>query len=132
VPRRRCRRPPSAVRPFASRDSPATIGARKRATSSGVYEELTRAGIVIDRFDGTSLGAIAAAGFALGMDAQETIAVARVIAQSNPLGDYMISCSGGHARLTRRLLGGEIRRRRHLDRADVALPPGPGDVASRP
>jgi len=56
----------------------------------GVYEELTRAGIVIDRFGGASVGAIAAAGFAMGMDAWEAIDAAREIAQSNPLGDYAI------------------------------------------
>jgi NTE family protein len=56
----------------------------------GVYEELTRAGIVVDRFGGTSVGAIAAAGFAMGMDAQEAITAAREIALSNPLGDYTI------------------------------------------
>lgn len=57
----------------------------------GVYEELTRAGIVIDRFGGTNVGAIAAAAFALGMDAQEAItAVREFFAQGNPLGDYAI------------------------------------------
>ncbi|BBZ52693.1 patatin-like phospholipase family protein [Mycobacterium heidelbergense] len=56
----------------------------------GVYEELTKAGIVIDRFGGTSVGAVAAAGFALGMDAQEAIVGAREIAESDPLGDYTI------------------------------------------
>jgi NTE family protein len=56
----------------------------------GVYEELTRAGVVIDRFGGTSSGAVASAAFALGMDARDAIAAAREIAQSNPLGDYTI------------------------------------------
>jgi NTE family protein len=56
----------------------------------GVYQELTRAGVVIDRFGGTSSGAIASAAFALGMDAQDAIAAAREIAQSNPLRDYTI------------------------------------------
>jgi NTE family protein len=57
----------------------------------GVYEELTRAGIVIDRFGGTSSGAIAAAALALGIDAEDAIAAAReFIAQSNPLSDYAI------------------------------------------
>ena len=57
----------------------------------GVYEELTRAGIVIDRFGGTSVGAIAAAGFAMGMDPREAIDHAHeIFAQSNPLGDYTI------------------------------------------
>jgi NTE family protein len=57
----------------------------------GVYEELTRAGVVIDRFGGASIGAIAAAAFALGMDAREAIAEARkFLAQSNPIGDYTI------------------------------------------
>ena len=56
----------------------------------GVYEELTRAGVVIDRFGGTSSGAIASAAFALGMDVRDAIAAAREIAQSNPLRDYTI------------------------------------------
>jgi NTE family protein len=56
----------------------------------GVYEELTRAGVVIDRFGGTSSGAIASAAFALGMDVPDAIAAAREIGQSNPLGDYTI------------------------------------------
>jgi NTE family protein len=56
----------------------------------GVYEELTRAGVVIDRFGGTSSGAIASAAFALGMDVPDAIAAAREIGQSNPLRDYTI------------------------------------------
>ena len=57
----------------------------------GVYEELTRAGVVIDRFGGTSAGAIAAAIFALGMDPSEAIAAARMyIAETSPLGDYTL------------------------------------------
>ncbi|AKN17147.1 patatin-like phospholipase family protein [Mycobacterium haemophilum] len=57
----------------------------------GVYDELTRAGVVIDRFAGTSAGAIAAAAFALGMDAPEGIATARrYLADSNVLGDYTV------------------------------------------
>ncbi|KAA1243010.1 patatin-like phospholipase family protein, partial [Mycobacterium simiae] len=55
----------------------------------GVYDELTRAGIVIDRFGGTSTGALAAAAFALGMDAREGIAALReFLAQGAPFGDY--------------------------------------------
>jgi NTE family protein len=57
----------------------------------GVYEELSRAGVVIDRFGGTSAGAIASAAFAMGMNAQEAIAAAReYMARGNPLGDYTI------------------------------------------
>lgn len=57
----------------------------------GVYEELTRAGVVIDRFGGTSAGAIAAAIFALGLDPQEATAAARkYMAQTSPLGDYTL------------------------------------------
>jgi NTE family protein len=57
----------------------------------GVYEELTRAGVVIDRFGGTSSGAIAAAAFAMGMEAREaTAAVRRFLTQTNPLSDYTI------------------------------------------
>jgi NTE family protein len=57
----------------------------------GVYEELTRAGVVIDRFGGTSAGALAAAGFAMGMDARDATAAARkFIAESRPLSDYTI------------------------------------------
>ncbi|MCV7413492.1 esterase [Mycobacterium florentinum] len=57
----------------------------------GVYEELTRAGIVIDRFGGTSAGAIAAAAFAQGMNADEaTDAAYRFVGNTSPLGDYTI------------------------------------------
>lgn len=57
----------------------------------GVYEELTRAGVVIDRFGGTSAGAIAAAGFALGLEPDEAIAEARRrLVHASPLGDYTI------------------------------------------
>jgi NTE family protein len=57
----------------------------------GVYEELTRAGIVIDRFGGTSAGAIAAAAFAQGMTADEaTDAAYRFVGNTSPLGDYTI------------------------------------------
>lgn len=57
----------------------------------GVYEELTRAGVVIDRFGGTSAGAIAAAIFALGLDPQAATEAARkYMAQTSPLGDYTL------------------------------------------
>jgi NTE family protein len=57
----------------------------------GVYEELVRAGVVIDRFGGTSAGAIASAVFALGMDARDATAAARkFIAKTSPLSDYTI------------------------------------------
>ncbi|SOJ56665.1 putative NTE family protein [Mycobacterium simulans] len=57
----------------------------------GVYEELTRAGVVIDRFGGTSAGAIAAAIFALGLDPLEATAAARkYMAYTSPLGDYTL------------------------------------------
>lgn len=70
----------------------------------GVYEELTSAGVVIDRFGGTSAGALAAAAFALGLDALDATAAAReFIAESSPLGDYTIPAVA----LTR---GGRLRR----------------------
>ncbi|OBF54148.1 esterase [Mycobacterium sp. 852002-50816_SCH5313054-b] len=57
----------------------------------GVYEELTRAGIVIDRFAGTSSGALAAATFALGLDARDCTAAARkYVAETRPVSDYTI------------------------------------------
>jgi NTE family protein len=57
----------------------------------GVYEELTRAGVVIDRFGGTSAGALAAATFALGLDARDASAAAReFVAESKPLSDYTL------------------------------------------
>ncbi len=57
----------------------------------GVYEELTRAGIVIDRFAGTSSGALAAATFALGLDAPDCTAAARkYVAETRPVSDYTI------------------------------------------
>jgi NTE family protein len=79
----------------------------------GVYEELTRAGVVLDRFGGTSVGAIAAAGFALGMDAPEAIDAAREIARSNPIGDYTIPAvalmrGGRVASLVEKFLGSTL------------------------
>jgi NTE family protein len=57
----------------------------------GVYEELTRAGVVIDRFGGTSAGALAAATFALGLDAQDCTAAARkYMEKTKPVSDYTI------------------------------------------
>ncbi|OBH07679.1 MULTISPECIES: patatin-like phospholipase family protein [unclassified Mycobacterium] len=57
----------------------------------GVYEELTRAGVVIDRFAGTSSGALAAATFALGLDARDCTAAARkYVAETRPVSDYTI------------------------------------------
>ena len=57
----------------------------------GVYEELTRAGVVIDRFGGTSSGALAAATFALGLDARDCTAAARkYVAETKPVSDYTI------------------------------------------
>ena len=56
----------------------------------GVYEELTAAGIVIDRFGGTSAGAIVAGLFAQGMEAEEAITTARVVAETSPLSDYAV------------------------------------------
>ncbi|MDT5351169.1 MAG: hypothetical protein QOH91_4456 [Mycobacterium sp.] len=66
-------------------------GGARGLSHFGVYEELTRSGVVIDRFGGTSAGAIAAAAFAVGMDAEEAIAAARkYLGQGNPLGDYTL------------------------------------------
>jgi NTE family protein len=57
----------------------------------GVYEELTRAGVVIDRFGGTSAGALAAATFALGLDAPDATAAARkYMEKTRPVSDYTI------------------------------------------
>ncbi|ORW84954.1 esterase [Mycobacterium sp. IEC1808] len=57
----------------------------------GVYEELTRAGVVIDRFGGTSSGALAAATFALGLNARDCTAAARkYVAETRPVSDYTI------------------------------------------
>nr|WP_246540842.1 patatin-like phospholipase family protein [Mycobacterium spongiae] len=80
----------------------------------GVYEELTRAGIVIDRFGGTSIGAIAAAAFALGMNPEAAIAVAlELTTQSNPLGDLAVPVvaltrGGRFDRLLEKLLGNSL------------------------
>ncbi|PRI12817.1 cyclic nucleotide-binding and patatin-like phospholipase domain-containing protein [Mycobacterium shigaense] len=80
----------------------------------GVYEELTRAGIIIDRFGGTSAGAIAAAAFALGMEAAEaTEAVRKSIGNVSPLGDYTLPAialtRGGRIdRLVREFFGGAL------------------------
>jgi NTE family protein len=74
----------------------------------GVYDELTRAGVVIDRFGGTSAGAIAAGAFAMGLDGEEAIAAARkYMAEANPLGDYTIPAVAlTRGRRVDRLVGG--------------------------
>lgn len=80
----------------------------------GVYEELTRAGIVIDRFGGTSAGAIAAAAFAMGMEAEEATEAARKsIGNVSPLGDYTLPAialtRGGRIdRIVREIFGGAL------------------------
>jgi NTE family protein len=80
----------------------------------GVYEELTRAGIVIDRFGGTSAGAIAAAAFAMGMEAEAaTDAARKSIGNVSPLGDYTLPAialtRGGRIdRIVREIFGGAL------------------------
>lgn len=57
----------------------------------GVYLELTRAGVVIDRFGGTSAGAFASAAFALRIDPEEALDIAReFVAKADPFADYAI------------------------------------------
>jgi len=57
----------------------------------GVVEELAAAGIVVDRVAGTSLGAVIAAAFAAGMDAEQMYrhCVAEFV-RRNPLNDYTV------------------------------------------
>lgn len=80
----------------------------------GVYEELTRAGIVVDRFGGTSAGAIAAAAFAMGMEAEAaTDAARKSIGNASPLGDYTLPAialtRGGRIdRIVREIFGGAL------------------------
>ena len=57
----------------------------------GVYSELVKAGVTLDRFGGASAGAIAAAGFAMGMSPDEALEQARrLFTHGNPLADYTI------------------------------------------
>jgi len=57
----------------------------------GVFDELVRAGVTIDRFGGTSMGAICAAAFALDMGPDHAIDIARkFVSQGNPFGDYAV------------------------------------------
>jgi NTE family protein len=56
----------------------------------GVYDELVRAGLVIDRFGGSSAGAIATGLFAQGIEVEEAIAAGRSVAETGPFSDYAV------------------------------------------
>lgn len=79
----------------------------------GVVEELAAAGIVVDRVAGTSLGAVIAAAFAAGMDAEQMHrhCVAEFV-RRNPLNDYTLPrvalSRGGKARAALTRLYGDL------------------------
>ena len=61
----------------------------------GVLEELERAGVTVDRFAGTSMGAIIAAAAAAGLDAAAVDAqVYECFVRHNPIGDYTVPIKG--------------------------------------
>lgn len=56
----------------------------------GVYQELVNAGVTLDRFGGTSAGAMAAGGFAMGLPPSEAINKARKLLTAGILSDYTL------------------------------------------
>lgn len=88
---------PARVRGIARRIAGTSVGlvlgggGARAFTHIGVIDELVRAGVLIDRVAGTSLGAWVGACFALGMDAERIGDEARrEYVQRNPYGDYTI------------------------------------------
>ncbi len=66
-------------------------GGARGLADFGVYAELVKAGVMLDRFGGASAGAIASAAFAMGMSPEEALEQAKhLFAHGNPLADYTI------------------------------------------
>ncbi|WP_408632330.1 MFS transporter [Mycobacterium basiliense] len=89
------------VRPLAARITGASIGlvlgggGARAFAHLGVLDELEAAGIVVDRFAGTSMGAVIAALAASGLDAAGVDAhVYEYLVRHNPLGDYTLPSKG--------------------------------------
>jgi predicted acylesterase/phospholipase RssA len=70
-------------------------GAARAFAHLGVLEELEAAGVTVDRYAGTSMGAIIAALAATGMDAAAVDAnIYEYFIRSNPTGDYTLPSKG--------------------------------------
>ncbi|RFZ64372.1 Multidrug resistance protein stp [Mycobacterium marinum] len=89
------------VRPLAARITGGSIGlvlgggGARAFAHLGVLDELEAAGIVVDRFAGTSMGAVIAALAASGLDAAGVDAhVFEYLVRHNPLGDYTLPSKG--------------------------------------
>lgn len=97
-------RPESAgadLRPLARRIAGRSIGlvlgggGARGFAHLGVLQELEAAGVTIDRFAGTSIGALIAAGAAMGLDATAVDAnVYENFIRHNPVGDYTLPVRG--------------------------------------
>ncbi len=116
----RYRNLPQDVRPLAARLTGRSIGivlgggGARAFAHLGVLEELEAAGVPLDRFAGTSMGAIVAAGAASGMDAASVDAhIYEYFVRHNPIGDYTVPSKGlirgkrGLA-LLREIFGGQL------------------------
>lgn len=95
------RRLPNDLGPLASRISGRSVGlvlgggGARGLAHIGVLEELERAGVTVDRFAGTSMGAIIAASAAAGLDAAAVDAqVYECFVRHNPVGDYTLPIKG--------------------------------------
>ena len=91
----------SDLRPLAARIAGRSIGlvlgggAARSFAHLGVLEELESAGLMIDRYAGTSMGAIIAALAATGMDAAAVDAnIYEYFIRSNPTSDYTLPSKG--------------------------------------
>src|SRR5262249_44100048 len=89
------------LRPLAARIAGRSIGlvlgggAARAFAHLGVLEELEAAGVTIDRYAGTSMGAIIAALAATGRDAAAVDAnIYEYFIRSNPTGDYPLPAKG--------------------------------------
>lgn len=89
------------LRPLAARIAGRSLGlvlgggGARGFAHLGVLEELERAGIIVDRFAGTSMGAVIAAFAASGLDAAAVDArVYEYFIRHNPIGDYAVPTKG--------------------------------------
>jgi predicted acylesterase/phospholipase RssA len=89
------------LRPLAARIAGRSVGlvlsggAARAFAHLGVLEELEAAGVTVDRFAGTSMGAIIAAFAATGMDAAAVDAnIYEYFIRSNPTSDYTLPSKG--------------------------------------
>jgi predicted acylesterase/phospholipase RssA len=89
------------LRPLAARIAGRSVGlvlsggAARAFAHLGVLEELEAAGVALDRFAGTSMGAVIAAGAATGMDAAAVDAhIYETFIRSNPTSDYTLPSKG--------------------------------------